>query len=575
MLIKQCVCGEQINFISNEQHGIPLMQCASCGIQHQRVELSKQEYFDFYKHSYHTETQAELGLSPYETRYAHDRTIAELRFKEYQELLTPGSRILDIGSSNNAFVDFMNERGFKTNGVELGEQITATATTTYNKDLLDIHFPPNSFDMITMHDVFEHLITPIDYLRECCKILSDGGRLVIDFPHYFTEAGLHHWRPIQHLWYFTVEELKRVIEQYGFEVTDIKIPVDSKVVVYARKRPQPKPKRILMLPGMGDIYWSLVKLESFAKANNFENPEVVIWNMDGRPRSDSFLSKIPFIKNGGYYNKSLDSKNTPTFNAAYHHTTSVVEKFEEFDYFFGVNGLLTSGHTLEHGQMAQYKSDWYFPMFSSLEEINAGKQYKEQFGRYIVAFVGDLGMFKHWTSVMTPTVVHTILDKIGEVLNAKIIMTGLEWDAPYTNQIMALDNKDRFVNLVGQTNLDQFFGLTTNSAGVWGWCGGNTIKTVMKKVPTMIYWSAAQFPNRSFYQTCVPPDSINNWYIPKVVEEVNMKNDTNDAIRLFANHLNIEVNLPDLPIQNVNNPHLSTRERIRQRVTHVANRRLR
>lgn len=545
MLITSCVC-DSSSFLQTFLHNIPLNECTKCGVLHQRVDLSKQSYFDFYKTDYHKEHQGSLGLMPYEQRYVHDKNIAEMRRQAYSEFLSPTSRILDIGSSNNAFVDHMIENGYTANGVELGEELASSkAKTTYNKDLLDIHFPPDSFDFITMHDVFEHLIAPVEYLAECHKILSAGGMLVIDFPNYFSDAGTHHWRPTQHLWYFTPSQLENLLNTNGFEVVRITNPVESKLVFYAKKRKEAPTTRILVFPGMGDIYWSLVKLESFCKHHNISNPELYVWNMDGRPRSESYLKKIPFVKNGGYYNEPLNDTNRRVFDNAYHGTQSIVKDFEGFEWFIGVNGMLTSGFTLDTHPLSQYESNWYIPMFESIEEREAGKQYKKLFGKYIVAFVGDLGMFKNWTKVMTPTVVHTILSSIASKLGVKIIMTGLEWDLPYTREIMALDKKSQFVNLVGETNLDQFFGLAKNSMGVWGWCGGNTIKTTMMKIPTMVYWSTKQFPKTSFHTTCVPPDSVNKWYVPKIVEQLDVNRDIDDAIKLFTNTYNyIPTNSP-------------------------------
>ena len=65
--------------------------------------------------------------------------------------------------------------------------------------------------------------------------------------------------------------------------------------------------KILTIPGIGDIHWVMLKLESWiAKNCPGEIPEVHVWNFDGRPRSEDFVKRIPFVKFGGYFNTKIE-----------------------------------------------------------------------------------------------------------------------------------------------------------------------------------------------------------------------------------------------------------------------------
>lgn len=57
-------------------------------------------------------------------------------------------------------------------------------------DISKLPFPDNTFDLITSNMVFEHLDNPEQQLREICRVLSKGGRLIFHTPNKFSYATL-------------------------------------------------------------------------------------------------------------------------------------------------------------------------------------------------------------------------------------------------------------------------------------------------------------------------------------------------------------------------------------------------
>jgi len=47
----------------------------------------------------------------------------------------------------------------------------------------EMQFPDKSFDTILASEVYEHLERPIDFLRECKRVLKPKGRLVLSTPN--------------------------------------------------------------------------------------------------------------------------------------------------------------------------------------------------------------------------------------------------------------------------------------------------------------------------------------------------------------------------------------------------------
>lgn len=241
MLLKDCICGVAES-IDTVMLGIDVSICSNCKVIRQRLDLTPSQYFNFYSSEYHNNFQTQRGTSTYQDRYKHDLSVAALRIKEYLPHLTEMANLtngnitsLDIGSSNNAFVDLMREHGYDAFGVEIGEEGQNHPNTTFNQDLLDLKLDANTFCFVTMHDVLEHLIDPTVYLEEVHRIMKPGGTLVVDFPSFFKPEGLHHWKPIEHLWMLNEVEVANLLESVGFELINLTVPIPSKFVIYARK----------------------------------------------------------------------------------------------------------------------------------------------------------------------------------------------------------------------------------------------------------------------------------------------------------------------------------------------------
>ncbi|HEX7065257.1 MAG TPA: class I SAM-dependent methyltransferase [Bacillales bacterium] len=64
-------------------------------------------------------------------------------------------------------------------------------STFLTADAIDLPFENNSIDTILMNDAMEHVDQPIAVLKECYRILKQGGRLYVNFPPYYHPYGAH------------------------------------------------------------------------------------------------------------------------------------------------------------------------------------------------------------------------------------------------------------------------------------------------------------------------------------------------------------------------------------------------
>ena len=180
------------------------------------------------------------GHVPYRDRFAHDGSVAALRWPR----LVAHLRLLDVGCANGAFVSYAAASGFAAEGLEPNPAMAAWAQQSCGRPVhrswATVRGP---FDVITCHDVIEHVRDPQRELLRLRRHLRPGGLLVIDTPDAddprFARLGLdwHHMKPQEHLWFFAERHLRPLIERAGLEVEEVDRPIEGKLVLYLRRRP--------------------------------------------------------------------------------------------------------------------------------------------------------------------------------------------------------------------------------------------------------------------------------------------------------------------------------------------------
>ena len=92
-------------------------------------------------------------------------------------------RLLDVGCSNGAFIHVANKMGMNSEGVEPAKEAAQAAQEAGLKVshgfLEEVRLPDNSFDVITLFEVIEHLKDPLSLLKECKRLLKPEGILGI------------------------------------------------------------------------------------------------------------------------------------------------------------------------------------------------------------------------------------------------------------------------------------------------------------------------------------------------------------------------------------------------------------
>jgi SAM-dependent methyltransferase len=100
----------------------------------------------------------------------------------------PAGRLLDVGSGYGFFLKAMQDRGWRAEGIELSRSGRAYSRTlsgarVASRPLETLDLPPDTFDVVTLFYVIEHLPRPDRFLALIRPLLKPGGLLVLRWPH--------------------------------------------------------------------------------------------------------------------------------------------------------------------------------------------------------------------------------------------------------------------------------------------------------------------------------------------------------------------------------------------------------
>jgi len=141
-------------------------------------------------------------------------------------------RVLDVGCAGGAFPKAAHDLGFDVVGVEPSTWLAGQGRALYGLDiraglLEDQDFPDQSFDLVSLWDVIEHLPDAHAVVGNIHRLLKPGGHLIINCPDYGSLARKMlgaKWPMLLsvHLIYFTRETIADFLRRENFEVLEFR-----------------------------------------------------------------------------------------------------------------------------------------------------------------------------------------------------------------------------------------------------------------------------------------------------------------------------------------------------------------
>jgi 2-polyprenyl-3-methyl-5-hydroxy-6-metoxy-1,4-benzoquinol methylase len=236
--IRNCpVCEETYfkDFLTVKDHMITqeefkVVECDSCGFHFTNPIPEPDKIGEYYKsEEYISHSSNKKGVINFLYNTVRGITLKE-KVKWIQNV-TDGKCLLDIGSGTGHFLKAANENGFNGTGLEPDADARDFAhknnqvRSSSQQELYNID--DNSFDVITMWHVLEHVYDLRKDLKRIEEILRSNGKLFIAVPNmnsydarYYKEFWAAYDVP-RHLYHFKQNDISRLLMDFGFDLKKV------------------------------------------------------------------------------------------------------------------------------------------------------------------------------------------------------------------------------------------------------------------------------------------------------------------------------------------------------------------
>jgi len=229
----KCYCGSEEGRILSEtdRYGnyYPFVICNRCGIMRANPRLSLDSYVDFYENDYRTlygDDEDKLD-SLYSLRQEQAEKV--FNFISGRIALEKDSVVFDIGCNMGTMLLPFLKAGCRVSGVDYGHRFIEYGKSRGNAFIevggIDKLFEKNErANLIILNHVLEHFVDLQSELMKIRELLAPGGLLYVSVPGTFWWIK-HRCRDdilamLQnaHLWQFSLNSLRYVLECSGFEI---------------------------------------------------------------------------------------------------------------------------------------------------------------------------------------------------------------------------------------------------------------------------------------------------------------------------------------------------------------------
>ncbi len=204
-----------------------VLACTGCGLGILSPRPSEEALQKLYEAEYFKD-QYDDGLDPSSAAFQKRIRSEDHRIRFVQKAASSG-KILDMGCGYGYFPAAARMAGFSVTGYEIAEWAARYAQERLQLPVVQAPlsprlFAPGSFDVISMWHFLEHTADVNFTITTAAGWLKQEGALVIDVPNYEgTDARKNGadwvgWQLPYHLYHFSPESLRRLLEKHGFSI---------------------------------------------------------------------------------------------------------------------------------------------------------------------------------------------------------------------------------------------------------------------------------------------------------------------------------------------------------------------
>ena len=146
-------------------------------------------------------------------------------------------RVLDIPSGAGAFTNRLLQKNIEVHSADI-ENIMMVENKNFREADMNKRLPyeDNTFCAVVCIDGIEHIERPFDFVRECHRVLREGGKLIISTPNIHALRSRWRWlltghhnkckspldevnvTPLHHINMISFTEIRYLLHSNGFEI---------------------------------------------------------------------------------------------------------------------------------------------------------------------------------------------------------------------------------------------------------------------------------------------------------------------------------------------------------------------
>lgn len=225
------LCGSREPTHLYDVSGFPIVRCRRCGLVFVGTPPRPDDLVSLYDEAYY-EKRDQPGYGGYSQAEARKRHHDRSLLAQIEAIVGPGE-MLEVGCAYGYFLDEARARGWHVEGIEPSAHGAAKARERFGLDVSTEPFTrqpvrPASVDVVAMWDVIEHLPNPRQTLERAYQWLRPQGVIALSTGDIGSlSARLHgpDWSlmtPPWHQFYFSRPTLRRLLEDVGFDVMQIR-----------------------------------------------------------------------------------------------------------------------------------------------------------------------------------------------------------------------------------------------------------------------------------------------------------------------------------------------------------------
>lgn len=213
-----------------------LVRCLDCGLVQVNPQPDLESVRPYYEEEYFKK-RSDRGYDNYyssdvknEIRRVYSLNLRDLGFFEFEAgILKEGKEkpdALDAGCAAGYFVEYLKDRGWKSEGIEISRSAASFGIEKLGLDirigdfLSEKDLAPSSYDLITLWASLEHMHSPRAVLARASELLKPGGCMILSTCRYghlakWNGPGWRYMNVPEHLYFFSLRGLKQLAAQCG------------------------------------------------------------------------------------------------------------------------------------------------------------------------------------------------------------------------------------------------------------------------------------------------------------------------------------------------------------------------